>query len=156
MGLLSDFKEFYIQKHNTAFNTNELYVVKLGVFQSRTQGRNIETTFEPQEHRIMQELKPKEVEKHLKKMYGTWNSDLPDYHHHDRTSTRYFRLPTDRNFIVPCLSLEQASNLYGKSYQGVYEPKSFRSLSANCPEFVTIEEIKELENCLHEKDIMGR
>ena len=158
MGIFKDFKEFYQNKHNGLIQTNKLYVCKFGTFTSTRQNSKILTEFEPNGFKIMEVLTPKETQKYLKKQFGSWSSGLPEYHNYSYSDVTYYKIPNS-NEIFPSLTLQQAANRYGNSYVGVYQPKLVSTLSSNLPEYISLEQIKELEiqiNDKYQQSTMGR
>jgi hypothetical protein len=157
MGIIQDFKEFYIQRHNNTFDTNYLYVVEVGTFtKNRLNYEKTLTKFDTQMYRIMEELSEKEVINYLKKTYGNWCTDLPDYQDGRHTGVRYFKVPNSK-LILPALTLEQAKRISeGDSIQGVFNPVPLRTFK-NIPDYITLDEIKELEEKLKDRqNQMGR
>ena len=152
MGILKSFKDYYAQKHDRKFNTKNLYVCDVGLFDVVTaEHLRINVNFEHEKYKVFEELSRKEVLKYLKKNYGPTPFHLPCFHQLRRSSVRYFRHLEDRDLIIPCLSDNQAAFCFGESFRTIHETPVHIKNFKNVSDTITLKEIKELENNLNEK-----
>lgn len=159
MGIIKDFREFLAVKHNKRFLTNNLFYGTFGHASVYDNGERFCSEIRPEKLVILQKADPIELEKFLKKKYGTYFGELqtwtiPDFA--KTKNTEYYKLITMGGEFVPQTTAKILCSDYGNKgqFDVVMNVKHLASVYKNgvgikLGETITLEDIMELENILN-------